>query len=143
MTRAAAIILLLLFFQACADRGPRQVTVIGTDYAFDAPATLAPGPTAFVFENRGQVDHEVVFALLREGFDMNDVQKAIQEGLDPEEMVEGGASILIARPGETSAGRVLLDLLPGRTYALVCTFTDDEGAPPHIALGMVGSFEVE
>ena len=143
MIRLASAALALLLLPACADRGPRQVVVVGTDYAFEAPATLIPGPTTFVFENRGQVDHEVIFALLRDGIGIDDMQKAIQEGVDPEQLVEGGASILIAGPGETSVGQVLLDLLPGRTYALVCTFEDAEGAPPHIALGMVSSFDVQ
>ena len=35
------------------DPGPNEVAVRGTDYAFDVPQSLPPGPTAFAFENAG------------------------------------------------------------------------------------------
>lgn len=143
MPRFLVTVPAVLAMVACGASDVHDVTVVGTDYAFEVPSTMPAGPTAFAFENRGKVDHEVIFALLREGHDVEEVLKAIEEGLDPGEMVEGGASILIAGPAETSVGKVLLDLQPGRTYALICTFRDGEGAPPHTALGMFGSFEVE
>ena len=34
--------------------------------------------------------------------------------------------VLIARPAQASGGELLVDLLPGRTYAIVCQFRDGE-----------------
>lgn len=39
--------------------------------------------------------------------------------------------------------RKYVDLLPGRTYALVCNFADGEGQPPHTALGMAKAIQVD
>jgi uncharacterized cupredoxin-like copper-binding protein len=129
---------------ACSAReaAVNDVTVQGTDYAFDVPETLPPGQTAFTFANAGQVPHEMILVRLKEGVTLPQVLQAVQAGSDPAEFTEAGTAILIAPPGDTARTRLLVDLLPGRTYALVCNFTDEEGQPPHVALGMVKSIEV-
>jgi hypothetical protein len=119
-----------------------ELTVRGTDYAFDAPRVLPPGRTAFAFENAGRVPHEMILVRLKEGVTLQQVLAAAQEGGDPEEFTEGGAAILIAGPGETAGSRTLVELLPGRTYALVCNFQDAADQPPHVALGMTAAIEV-
>jgi len=119
-----------------------EVTVIGLDYAFGGPRTLPPGPTSIAFENRGEVPHEMILVRLKEGVTLDQVMEGVAAGTDPEEFTEGGAAILIVGPGETADGRVEVDLLPGRTYALVCNFQDEPDAAPHTALGMVASLEV-
>ncbi len=140
-TLAAAGLVLLL--PGCAtEEPPNEVTVIGIDYAFDLPDTLPPGPTAIAFENRGDVAHEMILVRLKEGVTLEDVMQGIQAGANPDELTEGGPGILMAGPGETAASRLLVDLLPGHTYALVCNFQDEPDAPPHTALGMRSSFHV-
>jgi hypothetical protein len=57
----------------------------------------------------------------------------------PEAAVDETLGVLMARPGVTSSGTLLADLLPGRTYVLVCTFTDGPQQRPHFELGMVAS----
>ncbi|HUF26089.1 MAG TPA: hypothetical protein VMM18_03810 [Gemmatimonadaceae bacterium] len=120
-----------------------HVAVKGTDYAFDVPETLPAGPTAFTFENAGQVPHEMILVRLKEGVTLPQVLEAVRAGADPGEFTEGGTAILIASPADTAETRILVDLLPGSTYALVCNFVDGEGKPPHVALGMVKSIEVD
>lgn len=127
---------------ACSPERPNQVTIVGLDYAFEAPDTLPPGPTVFAFENRGEVDHEAILVQLREGVTLDELMQAVREGADPGDFTEGGPGILIAAPGETTASRLLVDLVPGRTYALVCNFRDEPDDPPHTVLGMRGSFAV-
>ena len=129
---------------ACTAQGARvnEVAVRGTDYAFDVPQALPPGQTAFTFENAGQVPHEMILVRLKAGVTLPQVLEAASGGQDPTEFTEGGAAILIASPGDTAGTRILVDLLPGRTYALVCNFEDGEGKPPHVALGMAKSIEV-
>lgn len=128
---------------ACAPTdATNEVTVGGLDYAFEAPDTLPPGPTAFHFENRGEVRHELILVRLQEGVTMEDVLTGLQEGADSEEFVEGGLGILVVRAGQSSANRLLVDLMPGRTYALICNLRDSPEAQPHTALGMRDSFYV-
>lgn len=119
-----------------------DVTVIGLDYAFGGPRTLPPGPTSIAFENRGEVPHEMILVRLKEGVTLEQVMEGVAAGTDPQAFTEGGAAILIVGPGETAESRVQVDLLPGRTYALVCNFQDEPDAEPHTALGMVASLEV-
>ncbi len=121
---------------------PNEVTVIGLDYAFRAPDTLPPGPTTISFENRGEVDHEMILVRLKEGVTLDEVMEAARSGGEARDFTEGGPGILIADPGQTAASRLLVDLLPGRTYALVCNFRDEPDAQPHTALGMRATFEV-
>ena len=66
----------------------------------------------------------------------------MQAGEDPMEYLDGFGGILIAQPGETTWGHLRVDLETGRTYALVCNFTDSDDAPPHTALGMMLPFTV-
>lgn len=122
--------------------GPNEVTVIGLDYAFGGVGTLPPGPTAIAFENRGEVDHEMILVRLKEGVTLEQLMEAARSEGDPRELTEGGPGILIASPGQTTASRLLVDLEAGRTYALVCNFQDEPDAPPHTALGMLAAFQV-
>jgi len=127
---------------ATPDSDPNAVTVVGVDYAFAAPDTLPPGPTVITFENRGAVSHEVILTRLKAGTTLEDVLNGVREGADPDDFTEGGAVVLIAAAGTTSESRVMVDLIAGRTYALVCSFQDEPEAPPHFQLGMRTSFYV-
>jgi hypothetical protein len=121
----------------------QETTVVGTDYAFDAPEVMPAGRTAFAFDNRGNVPHEMILVRLKEGLTTQDVLTQMQAGASPEELVDGGAHILIAGPGETTPGRILLNLERGREYALVCNFRDNPEAPQHTELGMFRGIRVE
>lgn len=137
-------LLVILGSVACTAReaAVNDVAVRGTDYAFTVPESLPPGRTAFTFENAGQVPHEMILVRLKEGVTLPQVLEAASGGQDPADFTEGGLAILIASPGDTAGARMLVDLLPGRTYALVCNFEDGEGKPPHIALGMAKAIAV-
>ena len=74
---------------------------------------------------------------------MADFAEAMAAGEDPRGLTDGIGGILIAGPGETAMGRLDIDFEAGRTYMLVCNFTDTPEAPPHIELGMVRTFTVE
>lgn len=141
---ASAALTIALVAAACSSApSPNEVTVGGLDYAFEVPDTLPAGPTVFHFENRGEVRHEMILVRLREGVTMEDVMEGIRTGADPGDFVEGGLAILLADPGETAVSQLYADLLPGRTYALICNLQDSPEDPPHTALGMRASFRVE
>lgn len=117
-----------------------EVTVVGTDYAFEAPDTLPPGPTLFVLENRGAVEHEVGMGLLKEGMTIEGALEAQASGEDP---LDATLGFLYADPEEQSPGQLLVDLQPGRRYGLVCLLQDHPDAPTHTELGMHHDFVVE
>lgn len=143
VTLALAAVGLAGLAGACSVQdSPNEVTVVGLDYAFQAPDTLPPGRTEFAFENRGEVDHEMILVRLKEGVTLEEVMEGVRGGDDPGVYTEGGPGILIAGPGQTTASRLAVELLPGRTYALVCNFRDEPDDPPHTALGMRSTFEV-
>lgn len=120
----------------------RSVTVAGTDYAFQVPDSLSGGRTAISFQNRGRVPHELVMGRLKPGITHDQVMERLRTGGDPQEFLDAMIGVLIAPPGQTSGGALLVDLVPGRTYAIVCQFRDGEGQPPHLMLGMHKSLAV-
>jgi hypothetical protein len=123
---------------------PARVAIVGGEYAFiQLPTTLAPGPTLFSFENKGTKRHEMSLALLKSGVTI-DVLTRSENRLVPSARTVSDSivGVLIARPGEHSGGQLYADLIPGRTYAVVCTLKDTPDAQTHLELGMVGSFRV-
>ena len=122
---------------------PARVAVVGDDYAFvQFPSTLPPGATLFSFENRGHVRHELSIALLKPGVTLQDVLQKGPGGAGSRLLAERLIGILVARPGESSGGQLLVTLEPGRRYVAVCTLKDSPGAQPHVALGMIGTFDI-
>jgi plastocyanin len=130
--------------EASAARTDIPTSVIGgVDYAFKAPATVPPGRHLVAFENQGKVAHEVAIALLRRGVTIDSVLKVEKAGGDVDGMFEPGESgLLTSQPGQKALGHLDVNFLPGREYSIVCFFQDNDKAPPHVALGMVGSIKV-
>lgn len=120
----------------------QQIVVNGMDYAFGMAETVEAGPAEIRFQNTGEVDHEMVLVRLQEGATMDDVSEAMGSGEDPRQFIDGIVGILIAGPGEAGLGALNVEFAPGRTYLMVCNFTDTPDAPPHLELGMVSAFTV-
>lgn len=112
---------------------------MGTDYAFEVPDTLPPGPTLFVLENRGAVEHELGMGLLKEGLTMEGALAAEEAGEDP---LEESLGFLYADSEERSPSGLFVALQPGRRYGVVCFLPDHPDAPTHEELGMYDSFIV-
>ena len=120
-----------------------EIAVVGNDYAFiHFPATIGAGKTLFSFENRGKVRHEMSVVLLTSGVTLEQVAQA-GEKFNNRRVVDSLVGILVARPGESSGGRLFVDLQPGRRYLVYCTLKDSPDAPRHTELGMITSFEVK
>jgi uncharacterized cupredoxin-like copper-binding protein len=116
----------------------RRDAVIGRDYTFTYPATLSPGRHALAFENQGKVPHEMILIRLKQGITTDSLLKVAKTNGDTEVLIDDAPGLLTAQPGKSSAGRLEVDLLPGREYTLACFFSDSTNAPPHVALGMYG-----
>lgn len=120
---------------------PQQIDVVANDYAFSPlPAQIAAGPTVFTFANKGSVQHEMSIGRLRYGATLEDLLKVSKEGGRMRDLMERSVGILIAGGGKSPDGRLLVDLLPGQTYVLLCNLKDRPDAPPHMTLGMYTSF---
>lgn len=144
-SRPSQLALTALFVTAMAcqapppPQGPQDITVTGSDYAFQLPDSLQAGTTVLHFNNVGKVDHEMGMALLKPGVTLAQVLETIKSGNSPDSLLDGIVGILIAKPGVTTLGGLSVELLPGRTYAMFCNFQDGPDKPPHSSLGMVTS----
>ncbi|HEY3011270.1 MAG TPA: hypothetical protein VGJ36_00890 [Gemmatimonadales bacterium] len=120
-----------------------RVTISGTEYAFGGPPSIHPGMTAFSFENRGKVKHEMILLRLKEGTTLKQVLDSVRSGGQPDSLFDRLVGILITMPGQRSDGELLIELTPRRTYAMICTFRDRDDKPPHMGLGMAKSFTTQ
>jgi hypothetical protein len=128
---------------ARAPRAPAQVAVVGNDYAFIGfPSTIAAGPTAFSFENRGEVRHEMTIILLKPGLTVKDIMAMPTGAITSPRAAESLIGLLIARKHEKAGGQLLVELKSGQRYLVICNLRDAPDGPPHSTLGMVTSFDV-
>jgi hypothetical protein len=120
----------------------QEVTVRAHDYAFEGPDSLAAGQVAFAFENLGRVRHEVKVIGLKPGATLAQVLRLAKADSSFAHLVEPTSGILTANAGATTPGRVLVNLVAGRAYVLLCGFQDSDSAPTHDQLGMVHEIRV-
>ncbi|HEY9505385.1 MAG TPA: hypothetical protein VIQ27_05415 [Gemmatimonadales bacterium] len=139
VARAALLVAAMACQAPPPPQGPQDITVMGSDYAFQLPDSLQAGSTVLHFSNVGKVDHEMGMALLKPGVSLAQVLERIKAGNSPDSLLDGIVGILIAKPGVTTLGGLSVALLPGRTYAMFCNFQDGPDKPPHSSLGMVTS----
>ena len=145
MLRAAVVILIggASLAGPGAATAPTQVRIVGNDYAFtQVPSSLPAGEAVFAFENRGKVRHELSIALLKRERGAADILDAFKQGNRRRELYETSIGVLLAFPGDTAGGRLLATLLPGRTYALICSLRDTPDAQQHVLMGMYAVFTV-
>ena len=121
----------------------REVDIHATEFAFRVPATLPAGLTAFRFINDGTVSHEVQLYRLRNGIAPELAAKMVGRDSVPDTDSDAWGSVLIAGPGKTATERVLISLVSGEQYALICEFRNADSLPHHSKLGMVALVRVE
>jgi uncharacterized cupredoxin-like copper-binding protein len=116
-----------------ASAAPSAVTVVATDYSFDAPAELPAGLTTFHLVNRGPSIHHVQLVKFNEGKTVDDFMAALKAGgpLPTWATNEGGPNP--PEIGDTST--TIVTLAPGN-YAMLCFVPGPDGIP-HVAKGMV------
>jgi hypothetical protein len=138
-----AVALLAAGFTFDAAPKPKEVEAVGTDYAFQVPSELPPGPTTFRFNNKGKKRHELNIFLLKPGVKVTQVLELQKAGKTTKDLVEGSVGVLFAEPGGRSGARLLTDLIPGREYGVICIFTDTAKAPRHFEMGMYSTIRVQ
>jgi uncharacterized cupredoxin-like copper-binding protein len=129
------------FAQGQTAQPPARIDVVATDYAFGVlPAVIAAGPTVFSFANHGKVQHEMAIVRLRDGVTVDDLVKLMKEGGRRREVVERSVGNQIAGPGKSPDGKLLVDLIRGASYVVLCNLKNTPDSPGHTMLGMYKTF---
>lgn len=135
-------LLCLLILAGCRATTPPTVDIVATNYAFQAPRTLSPGPTLFQLVNHGTVNHEVQIYRLRAGISADSGLKLLASSY-PDSLADSSGSVLVSHHGLTPPEKIFIDLKAGETWALECAFRDSTTAPRHNTMGMIATFEVK
>lgn len=110
------------------------VTVTATDYAFQAPDTIAAGRTTFHLVNKGPDMHHIWLIKLEQGKTLKDLVEATKTpGPLPKWAVEVGGPNTPMPGGESWA---TVDLEAGR-YVMACVIPAKTDGQPHFMKGMV------
>ena len=118
----------------------QDLEITGTDFAFEAPATIAAGPTKITLANEGQEEHQAQVAGITSGNTFEDLTAALQANdevaaLGMLELSGGPTGVLPGASGSTTG-----DLEPGQ-YVFLCFVRSPDGVP-HFAKGMIAPLEV-
>lgn len=121
----------------------RVDTIAGADYAYVRyPRTVAPGHHSFAFVNEGKQRHEVSMFMLKRGVTLKKALGTDAAGGDMDALIETDLGLLHAPSKTSPLGLLEVDMLPGRDYHIICTFSDDAKSKPHVMLGMLGTIHV-
>jgi uncharacterized cupredoxin-like copper-binding protein len=115
------------------------VTVTASDYAFQAPDTIAAGRTTFHLVNKGPDFHHLWLIKLEQGKSLKDLVAATKTpGPLPKWAVDVGGPNTPMPGGEASA---TLDLEAGH-YVMACVIPAAKDGQPHFMKGMVKELTV-
>jgi uncharacterized cupredoxin-like copper-binding protein len=138
---SASAVLLVCLLAACAPQeppAPNTVTIVASDFAYEAPEQIPAGVTTVRMVNDGAEPHHTIIARIDDGKTLDELLDEYRaENLFPEYVTYVGGPGE-ALPGDTS--RVTLRFEPGR-YALICFIPSPDGAM-HFAKGMTRELEV-
>jgi len=110
------------------------ITVHAKEFAFTAPATIAPGPTSFRLVNDGKELHHLTVMKLEQGKTLKDLEAAMKNpGPPPNWLVSVGGPNAAAPGGSVEA---TLNLEAGN-YILACFIPSPGSDTPHMMKGMI------
>lgn len=110
----------------------RTVDIVGGEYFYQAPDTVAAGLVRIRFRNHGKELHHVQLVRLLQEVPMSEVMRAMDAGEHPAwAEFAGGPSIA----GEAGTSEVITDLVPGR-YVMLCYATNGQQVR-HLMRGMI------
>ncbi|MEP7066686.1 MAG: hypothetical protein ABI889_11675 [Gemmatimonadota bacterium] len=113
---------------------PHQMTVVATDYKFDAPDQVPSGMMTIHLIDNGSELHHVAFIKLNDGKTVADVEQAVKtQGPLPSWAVDHGG----VNPSHPGGGMsTTTQMLEPGNYAMLCFIPSADGTP-HFAKGMV------
>jgi hypothetical protein len=118
--------------QSSASDEAAVVTVIATDFAFQAPSEIPAGLTTFRLVNKGPSLHHIQLIKLEDGKTADDFFAALKAGgpLPQWARLAGGPNP--PEPGQTAAATMLLE---SGNYVMLCFVPSADGVP-HVMKGM-------
>jgi uncharacterized cupredoxin-like copper-binding protein len=138
---SASAVLLACVLIACAPQeppAPNTITVVASDYGYDAPEQVPAGVTTVRMVNTGAETHHAVIAKIDDGRTVDELLEEYKtQNYWPEYVAYVGGPGE-ALPGDTAS--VTLPLEVGR-YVLIC-FVPSPDAVPHLMKGMTRVLEV-
>ena len=84
------------------------------------PTNIGAGRTTFHFVNKGKVSHELNISLLKTGATVQQFMSAVNADTPTGAYREATVGVLFADKGKRSPVGLTTDLLPGRTYVVIC-----------------------
>ncbi|MDP2480192.1 MAG: hypothetical protein Q8W51_03195 [Candidatus Palauibacterales bacterium] len=114
--------------------GPEHVTIVATDYAFQAPDSIRAGLVDLRLVNDGRQAHQAWLLRLDDGKTMQDFLDATR--FEPWMVDVGGPNAV--GPGSRASATLILS--PGN-YVVICLMLDPKGRS-HLALGMKRALRV-
>jgi hypothetical protein len=119
-----------------------QLDITAVEFSFrGVPASQPGGLTTITLTNAGAEDHQAVIMKLNEGATMDQFQSALEadeSGVQAVALASGASGVNALVGGES--GEVQYDLSEG-THVMLCFVSGEDGIP-HVAKGMITSFEV-
>ena len=136
---ASAIALLVVGCGGDEAAAVEPVEVRGDEYAFVMPSEGEAGVVRFDISNAGEELHEFALGRLAEGKTIADVKAYLASGReDPPAWITDVGGVPLLSPGEKLG---LTRELEAGTYVFLCFIPSPKGVP-HVALGMLKSFEL-
>jgi hypothetical protein len=125
---------------AAAPAAATVVRIVGKDFAFEAPDTVAAGLVTLNLTSQGEPHHAQLVRLLdgKTFADFGEAMKTLKPTDPPPPWVRLLPSPQVPAPGTES--KVTVSLEPGN-YALIC-FVESADRVPHVAKGMAKSLTV-
>ena len=120
---------------------PAEVTIVATEFSFDAPDRMPAGAVAITLVNEGDALHHAQLIRLADDRTPADLAEAMADGTVPDwaELVGGPALVM---PGMRASATV--DLRPGTYYVTCLVESEGEDGPvTHMAEGMIEEVTVE
>lgn len=123
--------------QPDAAGGPNVMTVIASDYSFDAPAEIPAGLTAIRLVNKGPSLHHIQLMKLEDGKTVEDFLAALKGEHPPTWATPAGGPA----PPEIGDTTTSIEALEPGSYALICFIPAVDGMP-HVMKGMSRGLKV-
>ena len=138
---AVPALVLAVLAVACGDDEPNEVTISGTEFAFEVTdGKLTPGTNAITFENDGQQEYHLQLVQLLEGKTFDDALQSLAVEGPPPPWVRPAGGVAALSPG---ASATIVDSFPAGNYVLICFISDEADGVPHVAKGMTLGITVE
>ncbi len=129
---SAAVLAWLGFALPRAAIAPPVVEIVAREYAFDAPDSIASGPTTIHLVSRGREQHFVWIARIASPHTLAEFKQTLGKPGTPPWITQVGGVGTIEPGGSAST---TIDLAPG-SYVLECDMEDSKGTP-HMMEGMI------